>query len=114
MINSLIAYGGFNGYWDDLITTYWLFFKFTWFMWVMAIIIPEKTKDSRLLSLIGISLFLLVATILPALGVMGKYGPAHIASEYASYSCMMASIYLIIKMIIYRWIHINTKNKKQT
>jgi len=114
MINSLIAYGGFNGYWDDLVTTYLLFFKYTWFLWAMAIIIPEKAKGSRLLNLIGISLFLLVAAgILPALGVMGEYGPAHIANEYVSYSSMIAGIYLTIKIIIYRWIPEKQK-KKQT
>ena len=112
MINTIIAYGGFHGYEEDLILTYKLFFKNIWIVWLMAIVISEQMKKSTISKLVSLALFLvIVAMILPAMGVMGEYGPAHIAHEYAGYSSMIACWYLIIKSVIYSFIY-RTKNKK--
>ena len=100
-MNYIIAYGGFSdSYFVDLLLTYKFFIKNALITWGMFIIISEFITKSRIQNLCLLAVLIVLAVILPAQGVMGELGPAHIAADFSAYSSSLGMGYFLIKFIM--------------
>lgn len=85
MINSIyfLAYGGFSGDVEkDMVKIYAFIFPKLIFLLIEFYLIWRLSRRSVFMSLFAILIHLIsVAILLPALGVMGDYGPHHVGLE---------------------------------